>query len=340
MLPVFDCSITLPDFFHFVLFAASLIAIALVFLFPQKKMFIWSVILLETLSCLLDQMRWQPWEYQYLLTFIFFLYYHRNPNDFIKLLAVLISATYVFSGLHKFSFSFLDSIWDKMILKDFFGFSKAIIRTQWVHFLGLLMAVFEVFIGVGLLLSRNKKIFVYLAIIMHGFLLLILGPLGVNFNKVVWPWNIAMILLVWVLFCRSDFQINKKVYKPLFNKAILILIVFLPTLNFFGFWDNYLSFNLYSGNNERVYICNESGSLPDNLTQYKSINLVSRYCSDNAVSISVNKLAFNELNVPLYPEERTYFMLKKEWLKKYPDHENVFIVYDYPYGIDNIREIP
>ena len=35
---------------------------------------------------------------------------------------------------------------------------------------------------------------------VHLAALLFLGPLGHNYNWVVWPWNLAMIGLVWALF--------------------------------------------------------------------------------------------------------------------------------------------
>ena len=55
-----------PSVVHLVLFIFSLVTLLALFIFPSKKLLLISVIVIEILSCVLDQNRWQPWEYQYI----------------------------------------------------------------------------------------------------------------------------------------------------------------------------------------------------------------------------------------------------------------------------------
>jgi len=338
MVPVFDFFPDFPENFHFLLFGTSLTVLLLVFVFPEKRLLIIIAFLLEIIACLIDQLRWQPWQYQYILIFLFYIFSYKKPTGFLKLTAVLIGATYIYSGLHKLSPSFLDAIWGKLIIRRFGGLSIENF-TDPLRYSGLLFGVTEIAIGVGLLFFENKKIFFWLCVVMHAFILLVLGPFGLNFNMVVWPWNVAMASCVWILFYKNQITVDVSFLKPTLHKLVFLLVGILPILNFAGLWDTYLSFNLYSGKTKRMYICNEKGIRYEKLQPYESDNKISTFCTENSRSINLSKMALTELNVPIYPEERTFKALKKEWLKKYPDNENTFIIYDYPHQIANIRKI-
>ncbi len=111
IIPVVDIAPQFPDIFHLLLFILSITAIIAVLLFPQKRYLVLAVVLIEIACCLIDLMRWQPWEYQYLLTFIFY-YYYNDRRDFLTSMSFLVAVTYFFSGLHKFSNTFLTDFWD------------------------------------------------------------------------------------------------------------------------------------------------------------------------------------------------------------------------------------
>lgn len=337
VIPPFELSPNLNNTFHLVLFAISMLALFSIVFFTSRKRFIWLVILLEIASCFLDQMRWQPWEYQYLLLFVFYLFYKKDTNQFLELAALLIGFTYIYSGLHKFNGGFLFSVWENMILRNFFHFEEVFISKLWVHYSGLLLPFVETLIGLGLLFRKNKLLIVYIAIGMHVLLLTIL--IGNNQNSVVWPWNIAMILYAWVLFSDNK-QVQFKItfLKNYFNSIVFTLIGILPLFSFFGLWDNYLSFNLYSGNVKQLNICISAINKYPELKPYISSKKKNLCCKDFK-EINLNFLALKELNVPVYPEEKTFYKLKKEWRNSYPKIENTFISYWYPYKKENYKEI-
>lgn len=334
----FNFSPNLPKEAHLVLLFVSIFGLLLILFYTPKKEFLYIVLLAEIASCSLDQMRWQPWEYHYLWLFVFFVVYKKGTNQFLELLTFLIGITYVYSGLHKFNGGFLYSIWEQMILKNYFHFQKATFSTLWVHYSGLLLPIIETAIGLSLLLNKKKRLTAYFAIGMHVLLLLLL--VGNNQNSVVWPWNISMLICVWMLFLdENEIQITRSFFKNNFNLVIVFAIGVLPFFCFLGLWDNYLSFNLYSGNVKQLIICIKDPEKYPELQSFVSKKQNSFYCQDYKV-INANNWAFKEMNVPLYPQEKTFFKFKKAWNISFPDTENTFISYWYPYKKENNIEIP
>jgi hypothetical protein len=337
IIPPFDFSPNLPNEVHFILFLVSIFGLVSIVIFSPKKEIVLLVLITELASCFLDQMRWQPWEYQYLLLFLFYIFYKKNTNQLLELVTLLIGLTYIYSGLHKFNGGFLYSVWENMILKKFFNIENYYISKIWIHYAGLLLPFIETLIGISLLLIQNKRLIAYFAIGMHVILLIIL--IGNNQNSIVWPWNILMILYILILFWDDNsIRIKMSFFKNNFNVAIVFLVGILPFLSFFGLWDNYLSFNLYSGNVKQLSICIRDTAKHPELKPYISNKKKSLYCQNYQV-INLNYWAFKELNVPIYPEEKCFHKLKQRWKTTYPDMENSFICYWYPYKKENYKEI-
>src|SRR6185503_7203706 len=63
-----------------------------------------------------------------------------------------------------------------------------------------LIPCIEILIGIGLWLPRCRGWAIGSAVVIHVGALICLGPLGRNYNLVVWPWNVIMPLLACVLF--------------------------------------------------------------------------------------------------------------------------------------------
>ena len=107
----------------------------------------------------------------------------------------------------------------------------------------------EAGIGVGLL-TRYRNWAVILALGMHAFILFCIGPLGHDWNTVVWPWNVAMAAFVVLLFWRTGDISPKKILllsrrRPSYLHAVvLVLFAVMPLLGLFGLWDSYLSASL------------------------------------------------------------------------------------------------
>ena len=335
LLPIFDFLDYIPNSIHLFLFTLSLVGISLIAFFPKNKYFLLTTLSLELFSCMLDQNRWQPWEYQYNLIILFLFLYRNNPKQFINYFVFLMATIYINSGLHKISGSFLYHVWENMILKHFFGFSTTQLQNLWIHYSGLSLGVIEVLLGIALLFSKSQKKAAILLMAMHLFILLLISPIGLNYNSIVWPWNVAMILFLYFVFIKGNN--NKVVFENLiigYNKIIFSLIGIAPLFNFFGYWDDYLSFNLYSGNSKRLEIC-----IPKNayIPEYqKFFSKKSRFC-ESCYVLKGNEWALKEMNTVLYPENRLFMGLIKKWKQKYPKTNTTFYIYKYPYGPKDIQ---
>ena len=165
---------------------------------------------------------------------------------------------------------------------------------------------------------------------MHCLNLLILGPLGINYNQVIWPWNLAMIAYLYVLFISFPVPFFDLRYITVrWNNLVLICWGFLPTLYFFGWWDTYLSSMLYTGRVKQMVIClkNLNDTTAKSLelfynTDYKNI------CNGDKM-IGVTSWALKELKVPVYPEKRVYLRIKESLIKKYPSIQIRFYLFTY-----------
>ncbi len=90
-----------------------------------------------------------------------------------------------------------------------------------------------------------------------------------------------MIALVYLLFIRSKSTGVFSLFKPDSVQKIiaLLLFLFLPVLNFFGRWDNYLSSALYSGNVPvlRIQVNDQDEALlPSSIRQAVDIRIAAR----------------------------------------------------------------
>jgi hypothetical protein len=107
----------------------------------------------------------------------------------------------------------------------------------------------EIAIGLGLLWPRPRALALPAAILMHICILVAIGPFGLSYNRVVWPWNVAMIAIVLVLF-RGAREVSAQAI--LLNRgfplhvATVGLFAVLPGLSYLGLWPTYLSYRLYS----------------------------------------------------------------------------------------------
>jgi len=168
--------------------------------------------------------------------------------------------------------------------------------------LAFLAPVVECGAGIGLLAERFRSQALFCAAGMHVFILLAIGPLGSRFNTVVWPWNLAMIAILLVLFW---WHVERLLLRDLLvpQKVIVVLFALMPALSLVNLWDHYLSSSLYSGNRTSGLIYFNDGvfdRLPEAIQDYVSDE------GPNRGSLDINDWSFGELNVPSYPEPRIY----------------------------------
>ncbi|MEO6848988.1 MAG: hypothetical protein ABI203_01905 [Mucilaginibacter sp.] len=315
--PAFEFLDHVPAAIHMALFLISLLFISLVFV-RNNKFFLMGLMVVEILSCLLDQNRWLPWEYLYLFILFIYLTNTVTPKQIVACIIFLLVSTYFYSGLCKLNEGFVQIVWINMVLRGFFKLPAYFYNNPWVHYAGYLSGIVELLSGIGLLFKKTQRISAWILITTHLFILILLGPLGFRGYQVLWPWNIAMILFLYIIFLKKgETAIAFPAIFTKWNMLVFICWGILPALSFFGYWDKNLSSNLFSANLPGMIICVKDTSACKPLQRfcYKKDNL--NLCNGEA-KIDIQSWVRAETNVAAYPEVRVFRIIQAKLEKQYP----------------------
>jgi hypothetical protein len=295
--PVWPVWKPLPPPFDSMLLLALLGLLLLIVAVRRPRVFIAAFVLLAMCTAWQDQSRWQPWFYQY--CFMLAAIGWGSPDRqgaSLNACRLIIASIYVWSGLAKLNSNFVHHM-IPFLLEPLHALAMG----------KLMMAapILECGVGLGLLTRRFRRPALLCAVGMHIFVLWAIGPLGRHFNSVVWPWNVAMVAFLIILFWRADDSPRDILWgKDLaFQRVVLILFSVAPALGFFNLWDTYLSFAFYTGNENsaKIYLSDATfDRLPENLDDYVYEH------SPNVNELSISDWSWDELNVPPYPETRIY----------------------------------
>jgi hypothetical protein len=178
---------------------------------------------------------------------------------------------------------------------------------------------------------------------MHIFILVIYGPLGINYNGIIWPWNISMMAILGFMFFNDEiiFQPSQFFKKIVLSQAIVLLLCIAPILNFFDSWNNESSFKLYSGDTKYMYVCFKNDALQKanedlKLNSYKKIKVP--VC--NGEMLSVKTWALNEMNVMPHSDEHYFNQIKSYFLQNgFNNNEISFWVHESPYDSTSMKEL-
>lgn len=312
VVPVFDLFTGVPAYIHVFLYSFSIFCLAILTIKPEFKLVAIALLISEVVSASLDYMRWQPWEYEYL--FILFIYIvNKKDKTFLSTMAFLLIALYTYSGIHKLNHGFLVQVWDNMMLRSLGHFHVSQQGSK-LFYLGYSLGIIEMATALGLIFKKTRLYAAIVLIVMHLFNLYWLGPLGMNYNLVIWPWNLVMVCFLYLIFIRP----REIQFKYAFNGLNIIIPVFwgiMPAFNFINCWDHYLSGSLYSGKLTLMGICLDTSAVPE-LKPFVASRDAYHLCEGKSL-VKVQSWALKELNVPPYPEIRVYQKINKTLKNKY-----------------------
>ncbi|MEO8412231.1 MAG: hypothetical protein ABI472_01170 [Ginsengibacter sp.] len=322
-----------PSFIHLVLFVFSLAALLALFLFPSNKVLQVSVIAIEILSCLLDQNRWQPWEYQYIFIILAMFINYKNEQYAVSVIIFIFVTVYFFSGIGKMNPAFSQNIQHEIARSRIFKESNSYLYNLLIYHMGYFTGVIEILLSMGLLFKRTIKIAAFFLVIMHLAILALFGPFGIDYDRIIWPWNMVMILILYVVFMANPpVSMQVQALKKGWNKLFIVLFGILPLLNFFGYWDFFLSSSLFTYKPPEMFICIHNQGSSKVLKSFFNVNRNHSLCDSNSVLLDVRAWSFKEMQVPAYPEIRVYKSIKEQLLKQYPGMNATFTVYPYING--------
>jgi hypothetical protein len=206
-----------------------------------------------------DQNRGQPWFYMYFVMLGLTLL----PTS-VSLAAcrAAISIAYIWSGIQKFNPKFFQIV-PAWFVAPAAHWPLPAVAADLLRAAVAAAPFVELTIGLALWMPRFRLAAIGMAVIVHLTALLFLGPLGYNFDVVIWPWNLAMLALLVILFpTRAGGNHQGPELRQTFTElcrskravAIVALYAFLPTLSFCGWWDSYFSFTLFAENQAKADI--------------------------------------------------------------------------------------
>lgn len=286
----------------FIALIALLIALAVA---PRREIQAAAFALL-LLVALQDQSRWQPWFYQYVLMLLAIALAGSGRQEAaLNTCRLIVAATYIWSGLAKLNPSFMSDTYPWLVDPLVKAWPAP---AQWlVHHLAFLAPLLECAAGAGLLTTRFRRAALFFAIAMHVFILITIGPLGYRFNVIVWPWNLAMIVFLLILFFRRT---EEPAARDIiwgrgfaFQKIVLVVFGFMPVLSFFNLWDDYLSSALYSGNTTSgvIYLNDDAfNRLPEGIQDYPTTE------GPDLNGLDIDDWSVGEMKVPACPQIRIY----------------------------------
>lgn len=202
-----------------------------------------------------DINRLQPWVYSQGVILILILFNKEGREKATVSGAMLVVALmYMWSGIQKFNLGFLQDTFPWML--SAFGFDFQIPPEQApspINYIFILVPILEFSIGPLLLMSKTRNIGIIAGLIMHSFVLLSLGPTGHSWNRVVWPWNLSLMLFLFIYYSpKESLDIYEGFKSYRLNYIVIVLFGLMPALNFMGYWDDNLSGAFYSGTQSNV----------------------------------------------------------------------------------------
>lgn len=285
---------------------STTILLILIILNPKtpKKLVI-SVIILEIILYLCDYLFLQPWAYIYFVTFSAFSFFKENSEKRNSFLRLFISSVYIFSGFHKLNWYFLDKIWHKMIFSDYFRISESTFVHYKLFFAGLSVPMIETTLGLMLFFPKSRKIGAISLIVMHAIITLFFSPIGINFNSIIIGWNLCSIFLLYILFLRRELTFSE-------IKLFWYYMVFgIPFIAICLGSTSYLTFCLYTGKNEQLFLVQDS-PYKDNFLNSVKVEKNKKFY------LNLQKWSLEETNMPPTPEVWYFDKMEKTLKARFP----------------------
>ena len=281
LLPIFNGFPILPAPFDKLLFVLMIVALVLAAWFYRVAVICF--LAANLFAYCEDQNRGQPWLYMYWVMLLLTLL---PASTSLAAGRWALAVVYLWGGIQKCNARFFEKVpgWFVSPAANWHLPALALDALRWA---AASAPFLEIAIAIGLWFTVSRRPALVAVIVMHLFAVLFLGPIGHNYNWVVWPWNLAMIALACTLFPRTvtgkptthTNQNNRRtpltpslspsdgervaegrvrgwglLLRSRLALAVLIPFTLLPALSYIGKWDSAFSFALYSESNATANI--------------------------------------------------------------------------------------
>jgi len=266
---------------------------------------------------MLDQHRLQPWAYQLAITAIVLA--AREPTRAFALLRLLVVSIYVYSSLGKFDYQFLNSVGSQFLTTaaDWIGVNAGGWTAQTRALLAVFFPLGELAVAMLLIFPRTRRAGVVAALMLHGGLLLLLGPWGLNHEAGVLLWNVYFaaqaVLLFWPERDAAPAETpapasERAAHRPAIGRVgvaelLIGCVVVAPLLEPAGWCDHWLAWGLYSPRNSRVVVLVRRSAwdrLPSKLRGASP----AAGTTEAWKQVDLSRWSLDTLAVPIYPQAR------------------------------------
>jgi hypothetical protein len=290
-------------------------------LVTEKPLWFWAGLLGFGVLIILDINRFQSWLHFYLIIWLFYALSFKDV-DFSNRLSILqfgFIAVYFWSGVHKLHPHFYTNTYQWMM--SILAVTKPISQNQ---VLSVFPGLVEAMLGLLLWPLKTRKYATLGLIVMHLFILSALVADG--WNVVVWPWNVFMIVSLFLLFIKTPNQqsLNFNTLNKKLKSIYLITCVILPFLFLFNTDLANMAFSMYCGRtvDGKLIVPSQSlhcfdGSLKEEFETFKDI--------DNLQSLDLDTWAGKAFNTPIVSSQYLYKRLAKHYAHCAPDSIGLII---------------
>jgi uncharacterized membrane protein YphA (DoxX/SURF4 family) len=235
-------------------------SLILIILHKHSKLAFTVLLVCFVLLILEDIARLQPWVYGQTAILCLLCFQPKKPNteelkkSILTGVLIVIAGIYLWSGLQKFNLNFIRETFPWLLSAT--GIDLIVPAgepTPSINYSLFLVALGETILGLMIIFKKTRKIGMIGTLIMHVFILFSVGPLGHNWNQVVWPWNVSqMLILISFLKFKPDISFRANIKPIKFNYILILLFFIMPAFNLIGLWDPPLSGCLYEGTHDEV----------------------------------------------------------------------------------------
>lgn len=338
-IPFFEFLVGTPGWIDWVLLGGAAIALVIaVFTPPPSRagrlaMAAFAVCLIGSIS--LDQHRLQPWAWQFLLiAWLFITVPNKTGLYWCRWLTI---SVYFWSAISKFDHSFLHGHANLFlgVITDWTGTKLA----DWPETVRLttayLFPVGEMLVAALLILWPQHRIGLWASWLMHGTLIAIVGPFGLQHEWGVLLWNVYFIGQNALLYPRRTgdafaHQFVRELRPREFVALIpIVAALLLPMTAFYGWFDEWPSWAVYTGRAEQVRVEvfeNVTNLIPDDVPTPGAIVCAidgSGQFVQQWYALNLGQWSLQTLETPIYPQAR--FRLAVAWAvaKRLPNGDGI-----------------
>lgn len=315
-IPLFGFAVAVPSFVDAALLALMVSALFLTFI-PRTRRTAWVAFAAAwALSAVLDQHRIQVWAWHLALCSLVIAV--SKPNDAFRRLQWITIGIYFWSALSRADTTFIHGIGSRIAesLAVSVGIEQLSPRAAVAISSGF--PIGEALVALLLSFERTRRLGLVASILMHGCLLMALGPLGLDHEWGVLLWNAVLTAQNLLLFGPNLPSTEPELRPGILPRAlrgvartVLVVAIGMPALQPLGYWDVWPSWAVYSsrGGSATVSVhADDAGAVPPQTVPW----LLAAPPLSDWRPVDVDAWSRTALHCPANPDSRFRFAVARQ----------------------------